>query len=325
MKEIKATFKTLTPLWTGDAWGENTEIRPSSIIGGFRFWFEVYCQLIGCPIGKMSEKGIPSDNLDDYVKGYNKRNKIKETFYSLLEKELKDYSYNNALINVLNKIELPLPSKIFGCTGWKSQIEIERIDFSKYELKKSDIDFSALYDKLNTVQTQSSEFWANKLLFTDKKEIILFEDIQIFLFVNETVEEEFMEFLKFYKGKIIVIGSKKSFGFGFCKLETDLQLDSVALENENKSFFDYKKTNIQNLNLKNDKVILGFNFKHYQRLKEQKRFREKNFGKQSKASNFFFSTKLKNQNEIYIIGFKEGMNDNLFNNLFSRYSEFGGN
>ena len=38
MKEIKITLKTLTPLWTGDAWGDNTSIRPSSIMGSLRFW-----------------------------------------------------------------------------------------------------------------------------------------------------------------------------------------------------------------------------------------------------------------------------------------------
>ncbi len=42
-KKVKITFKTITPLWTGDAWQENKEIRPSSLIGSLRFWFEVIC------------------------------------------------------------------------------------------------------------------------------------------------------------------------------------------------------------------------------------------------------------------------------------------
>ncbi|RUM90456.1 MAG: hypothetical protein DSZ26_03000 [Thermovibrio sp.] len=41
-KKIEVTFKTITPLWTGDAWQENNKIKPSSLIGSLRFWFAFY-------------------------------------------------------------------------------------------------------------------------------------------------------------------------------------------------------------------------------------------------------------------------------------------
>ena len=42
--EINITFQTITHLWTGDAWGECNEIKPSAIIGGFRSYFKNYCK-----------------------------------------------------------------------------------------------------------------------------------------------------------------------------------------------------------------------------------------------------------------------------------------
>ncbi|RTZ60487.1 MAG: hypothetical protein DSZ31_01930 [Gammaproteobacteria bacterium] len=38
---VEVTFETITPLWTGNAWGEMNEIRPSALIGNLGFWFEV--------------------------------------------------------------------------------------------------------------------------------------------------------------------------------------------------------------------------------------------------------------------------------------------
>ena len=47
MTDVKVTFKTITPLWTGNAWRGCKEIRPSSILGSLRFWFEVLCYFNG--------------------------------------------------------------------------------------------------------------------------------------------------------------------------------------------------------------------------------------------------------------------------------------
>ena len=43
----KVTFRTVTPLYFGDAWMKNTVLRASSIMGSLRFWFEVICYFAG--------------------------------------------------------------------------------------------------------------------------------------------------------------------------------------------------------------------------------------------------------------------------------------
>ena len=325
MEEIRVTFNTLTPVWTGDAWGENRDIRPSSLIGSLRFWFEMFYKAKGFSIGRLNDKGIPSDSLEDYVKKYNEKNKAKETFDSLLKSELKKSSYKTAIEEVFKKINFPTPLKVFGCTGWRSQISIINIEYSKYRLKQSEVDFSAMYDKLPNSRIRNSKFWAEKLLFTDTREVFLFENIDTYLKISNLVFEEFKEFLKFYEDKVILCGGKKSFGFGFCKIETDESLENISLDcRKITSLYNFK---IIDLSLDEDmrkKIILGFNFKHYQRLKEKKMYREKNFGKQEHASNFFFSTKLKDKNKIYLVAFNNFQNNELFNNLIKKYSNFEG-
>jgi CRISPR-associated protein Cmr1 len=39
MIKVKVTLETITPLWTGDAWMENSSFRPSSLIINLR---EIY-------------------------------------------------------------------------------------------------------------------------------------------------------------------------------------------------------------------------------------------------------------------------------------------
>ena len=47
MKEIKVTFNTLTPLWTGDAWQKSDKLKLTGIIGSFRWWFEALVRGMG--------------------------------------------------------------------------------------------------------------------------------------------------------------------------------------------------------------------------------------------------------------------------------------
>ena len=65
MSEVKVKFKTITPLWTGDAWMENREIRPSSIIGSLRFWFEVICYFAGITTDDDYENGKLKGNIEN--------------------------------------------------------------------------------------------------------------------------------------------------------------------------------------------------------------------------------------------------------------------
>jgi CRISPR-associated protein Cmr1 len=124
--EIKVQFETITPLWTGDAWMENNEIRPSSLIGSLRFWFEVICYF-----GGVCKKEEFNPNQGRFEKKVN----YKEFKIKLLEhgnnfdgqvKTLSDLE-----IDALKKLGIPIPSIVFGTTGWKSLIEIREINFDK--------------------------------------------------------------------------------------------------------------------------------------------------------------------------------------------------
>lgn len=116
MEEIKVTFETITPIWTGDASGDHKEIRPSSIMGSLRFWFEVICLFGGVTKKEDYRKGILKSDLAD---GLSR------------EKLLKEIEKNNGKSSEEIKKgflkQLPLPAQIFGCTGLKSKIKIKSI------------------------------------------------------------------------------------------------------------------------------------------------------------------------------------------------------
>lgn len=294
MKEINITLETITPLWTGDAWGNNTEIKPQAIMGSLRFWFEVYCHAVGIEVKEYNTEKVDENKLKKY----------------LLEhvQEKKDTLINDAL----NKEQgISLPSIIFGCTGWKSQIWIKKIENETIELNKDKINYKCLKD---------SEFWINKSLFNNNNQITLFSNVSIALQINPSYIDEFKSFLKFYSDKIILVGGKKSFGFGFCRINSDIDLSDVKEKDIQNNVFSYKETGIKISNDGNQQ-ILGFNFKYYQRLKEQtKNNRKKYFGTKKNASLFYYSNLV--NNSIHIIGFNPCDENNKFDELFNNYSNF---
>ncbi|ACV24113.1 type III-B CRISPR module RAMP protein Cmr1 [Methanocaldococcus fervens] len=115
--ELKVKFETLTPLWNGNAWGQCMEIRPSSILGSLRFWFEVLCYFNGIIDNEyFDENGKPSETLD-----YKKFKELKDKIKSKMDLE-------KAIDKILKDMEISLPSRIFGCTGWRGRIRIKKIE-----------------------------------------------------------------------------------------------------------------------------------------------------------------------------------------------------
>ena len=104
---FKVKIKTLTPIWTGDAWRESNELKLTGIIGSLRWWFEALVRGMGykaCDVQSNPcsvEIGEPDD-----------------------------------ILNIHKKI---CPACfLFGTTGWRSRIsiKIEKDNLSKpYEGK----------------------------------------------------------------------------------------------------------------------------------------------------------------------------------------------
>jgi len=130
-KEVKVNFKTITPLWTGDAWQESKEIRPSSdeagdalrerekirpssLIGSLRFWFETLMYFAG-----VLEKEEYNKELGRFEKEVD-RKKLR----NCLKNKGNDF---DSIIECLKEQNIPISSVVFGTTNWKGLIGIKEI------------------------------------------------------------------------------------------------------------------------------------------------------------------------------------------------------
>ena len=68
----RVKFETITPIWTGDAWRENSEIKPSSIMGSLRASFGAYCKEKNIPLPKLDNNGKVNEKFD--YEHYRKNN-----------------------------------------------------------------------------------------------------------------------------------------------------------------------------------------------------------------------------------------------------------
>lgn len=111
MIKQKVSFETITPLFTGDVNQKMTEIRPASIMGSLRFWFDVICHFSGI-----------NGNFK-YDKDKKKKIKIHEEYLKILNTDEQVYDHD-----ICNKLMLTPTEYYFGNTGWKSKIGIEAIN-----------------------------------------------------------------------------------------------------------------------------------------------------------------------------------------------------
>jgi len=301
-KEIKVTFETITPLYTGDAWQESEEIRPSSLVGGLRFWFEIYNKICKNEIISLNTNGVPDEKLDykkfkDEICELTKNNNF-ENFEQLQDKALKN-------------LNISMPSRVFGCTGWKSRIKIKNINYDQETLNKNNV---------NNKFPLNTRFWISKSLFDDKEEITIHKNIAFTILSSEFWFCNYLKnFLDFYSDKIVLLGGKKSFGFGFVKISYKTSLNCNSSLNECNKFSEYYFYEDISLNLKDDeyvnqnnkkKVILGYNFRYFLRKKELKNNRIKFFGQQGEASSTYISF-LPNENiSLKLIIIKNPFNSN---------------
>jgi CRISPR-associated protein Cmr1 len=133
------SFETITPLWFGNSWSENAApFKASSLIGSLRFWFEVICYFSGIT----TNKDYANDNERTILKADLNAKEFPEKLVERLNnnKLVTDTSVNNLVHEVLTSLSMPLPARVFGCTGWQGLIRVKKV-----EIKKSDEDFSVYF------------------------------------------------------------------------------------------------------------------------------------------------------------------------------------
>ncbi|MEO1783995.1 type III-B CRISPR module RAMP protein Cmr1 [Thermodesulfobium sp. 4217-1] len=190
MKEIKVEFETITPVWTGDAWGESKEIRPSSLMGSLRFWFVVYWKTVkNGKTENLNSDNVVIDNLSELEDP-----KIGRTLNQILKNHLKnnndDKSFDEMLDQSLKELGLPIPSRLFGFTGWKSRIEVKKIDSYEEKLRLNELDFN--FPSSDSIKV-NTKFWIKKNLFeNNNSEIILFKNIKLLIRTTEYWQKKYL-------------------------------------------------------------------------------------------------------------------------------------
>ncbi|NLY42422.1 MAG: type III-B CRISPR module RAMP protein Cmr1 [Clostridiaceae bacterium] len=147
-QEYKVHFETVTPLRFGDAWLENkAPFKTSSIIGSLRFWFEIICYLSGITkpydytinthdrYGKADK--IHKHKYNVILKADLKQKEFRDELIKLIETSEKDCSTDDLTIELLEKMKIPLPARVFGCTGWQGLIKIKKVEISKIQRNQS--------------------------------------------------------------------------------------------------------------------------------------------------------------------------------------------
>jgi len=261
-RDLRINFQTLTPLWTGDAWGENTTIRPSSLMGSLRFWFEVICYFNGVTKESDYENGKLKDELKEKIN--NK--KISDLFV----KNGNDFS---GVDKTLAEMGITLPSRIFGCTGWKGWIRIKEIDYDEHNFKN---------DLKGRIINEKNWFWG---ISQYKGNIgILFE-------VEEEILEPIFYPLLTFMEKYGFWGGKWNIGYG------RLTVEKIEIKNNS----DFEEIN----NWRNEEFVFSKFFRD-----EDNKFGDKNFnGFIQSASNF---SDLTNKNNKILYKLENQITNNGF-------------
>lgn len=201
MEKIKIKVETVTPLYTGNAFGNMSEIEPQSIIGSLRFWFGTY--LKAAKLNSNFDYTSEEFNAEDY----------KVDILKFINNEM---SLKNAKIKSISKLQLP--SLIFGCNGLKGLIEIDKINFDKNNIKNH---YFSNQLKIQIGSRISKWYLPNKYFVGTFDVIFKIED-------NDTTEKIFYPLLNFIEN-YGYLGGKNNLGFGRVKF---------SLENKTLNSFD---------------------------------------------------------------------------------------
>ncbi len=230
--EVRVTFRTLTPLWTGDAWRDNRQIRPSSIMGSLRFWFEVICYF--------------SDITDEsnYDNGKLKEKELKEA--TLKAKILDNGNDFDRIDRILAELGVSVPSRIFGCTGWKGLVRIKEINFDKNNFQ----------NKLRgRIINGKNWFWGTP--YYEGEYSILFE-------VEKNIEDSIFYPLLTFIEKYGFLGGKWNIGYGRVRIE---KVEGIKDDEWRKDKFGFGDRTVRFSDLVDENTLSGKSLQPFNLLK----------------------------------------------------------
>jgi len=157
-----------------------------------RFWFEVYCYAVGILVKNYEKEKVNFD-------------KFQESLKSMLGEEI---NLDEAKDTALAMQDISLPSRIFGCTGWKGQIEIENIKVKKDE-------------NFEDYQQNELPIAGYKKWFFPKKNEWFFGNAKITFVSNQVIIENIIIPLLSLIQQYGFIGGKNNLGYGRVKFFVD--------------------------------------------------------------------------------------------------------
>ncbi len=186
IEEVHVQVETITPLYTGNAYGNMGGIKPQSIIGSLRFWFETYL------LAMNKDRGDADVNVKEF------REKIIE--YTVNKK----FSLEGATIKARQEQKtFSLSSYLFGCTGLKGLIEIKKME-----------DVSSMpYNENTVVEVEQSKWYLPKKHYE--------ESFSITFSVENSIKEKIFFPLLHFIQKYGYIGAKDNLGYGRVKFEVE--------------------------------------------------------------------------------------------------------
>ncbi|NSW90412.1 MAG: type III-B CRISPR module RAMP protein Cmr1 [Firmicutes bacterium] len=200
----KISVNTVTPIYMGDAFGIN-EIKPQTIIGSLRFWFEIFLKAVN---QLPSSYNYKDENLN--LKKYND---------DVLKIIAEGKSLNEAKIKAYEKISLP--SQIFGCNGLKSKIAIKSI---------SQIDADNHLNLKRGIYVPKDRYYSENIRRSKKKEYSRwffppayfygYFTIEFYIADEDIFNGIFCPLLNFIE-KYGYLGAKNNLGFGRVKFELE--------------------------------------------------------------------------------------------------------
>jgi CRISPR-associated protein Cmr1 len=245
--KIKVIFETITPLHTGDAWQESKEIRPSSLIGSLRFWFEVICYFGGICLESDFDKKkgrFEKDIKNDEIK--KKLSKYGTDFWGQIE--------------ALKELGIPLPAIIFGTTGWKSLIEIKKINTqynsnNYYPFPIGKVELEELKYKKDKEDKEITPRWYFKKGFCGKFEATFK--------VPEEIEETIFFPLLNFMDKYGYWGGSWNVGYGRLKVK-EIEINDKLIERTDwqKNEFDFSKFGKNEISVNDIESVSSVSFKN---------------------------------------------------------------